>query len=190
MVAISLEGAASRYSRASILFHWATVVLIAASFASIESRVLFERGTALRTGVKELHYVLGVVILLMTLARLTHRLGRAQQVPPIAPALPKGQAALGAAMHWVLYGVLLALPVMGWLTVSALGDPMPVGFGLELPALIAPNAALGEWLEGQHSLLGDTLYILIGGHAAAALYHHYLRRDTTLLRMLPGRDGR
>ena len=174
------------FDRASILFHWATLILIVAAFASIESRVLFERGTALRTGVKELHYILGTVILLMTLARLSHRLGRKYRAPDVHPALPRWQGVAAKTMHLLLYGVLIALPVMGLLTVSALGDPMPIAFGLEIPALIAPNEALGEWLEAKHSFVGDTLYVLIIGHALAALIHHYVLRDTTLVRMMPG----
>ena len=149
--------------------------------------MLFERGTPLRTGVKEMHYVLGVTILLMTLARLAHRFGRTRHAPEITPPLPAPQALAATAMHGLLYAVLIALPVMGWLTVSALGDPMPIAFGLEIPALIAPNEELGEWLEEQHSFVGDVLYLLIIGHAVAALAHHYLRRDTTLIRMLPER---
>ena len=176
-----------RFDRASIFFHWATLCLIALAFAAIEGRVLFEKGTALRTGVKEMHYVLGVTILLMTLARLAHRFARSRHAPAVVPALPAAQALAAKAMHWLLYGVLIALPVMGWLTVSALGDPMPIAFGVEIPALIAPNPDLGEWLEEQHSFVGDVLYLLIIGHALAALAHHYLRRDTTLVRMLPER---
>ena len=179
--------ASPRYDRLSIAFHWMTVILIVAAFATIESRVLFERGTPLRTGVKEMHYVLGAVIFLMTLARLAHRLGRSFSAPDVVPALPVWQSLAAKAMHWLLYAVLIALPIMGLLTVSALGDPMPIAFGLEIPALIAPNEELGEWLEGQHSFVGDVLYLLIIGHAIAALAHHYLRRDTTLLRMVPAR---
>lgn len=177
----------NRYNRASILFHWATVILIILAFASIESRVLFERGTSLRTGVKELHYVLGAAILLMTFARLAHRLGRKHHTPKVVPPLPFWQAYAAKVMHWLLYAVLIILPLMGILTVSALGDPMPIAFGLEIPALIAPNEEFGKWLEDQHSLVGDALYILIIGHALAALAHHYIRRDSTLVRMLPER---
>lgn len=187
MTAANRLETADRYDRASVLFHWATVLLIAAAFASIEIRVLFERGTPLRTGVKELHYVLGTAILLLTLARLARRLGRSYRAPSVVPSLPAWQALAAKAMHWLLYAVLIALPIMGLLTVSALGDPMPIAFGIEIPALIAPNEELGEWLEGRHSLLGDTLYILIIGHGVAALAHHYLRRDTTLVRMMPAR---
>lgn len=176
-----------RFDRMSIFFHWATLCLIALAFAAIEARVLFEKGTALRSGVKEMHYVLGFAILLMTLARLAHRLGRNRHAPRVSPPLRVTQAVAARAMHWLLYAVLIALPVMGWLTVSALGDPIPLVLGLEVPALIAPDEALGEWLEDQHSLVGDALYLLVIGHAGSALAHHYLRRDTTLLRMLPRR---
>lgn len=177
---------ADRYGRAAIFFHWATVLLVALAFASIESRVLFERGTAIRTGVKELHYVLGAAILLMTLARIASRLSRGG-LPAIEPPLPAWQRLSSHAMHGLLYAMLVVLPVMGWVTVSALGDPMPVAFGLHIPPVMAPDKEFGKWLEDWHSFGGDVLYLLIIGHAVAALAHHYGRRDTTLTRMLPRR---
>ena len=81
------SSAAARYDRLSIAFHWATLLLLVASFASIEMRVLFERGTSARLAAKEWHYLIGVSILLLTLARLSHRMARVG-VPPVTPELP------------------------------------------------------------------------------------------------------
>lgn len=95
---------------------------------------------------------------------------------------------LAAAMHLALYAFLVVMPLLGWLVLSAKGKPIPF-FGLHLPALIGPNEARAESLEELHEFIGTLGYYLIGLHAAAALYHHYVAHDDTLLRMLPRRDG-
>ncbi len=177
-----------RYASTMIVLHWATAVLIIAAFASIEIRVLFEKGTPIRTGVKELHYVIGTLILAITLLRIGIRIFSRSKMPPILPQPPLWQLTAAKAMHFTLYGALVALPVMGLLTVSALGDRMPVAFGLEIPPLMSPDKEFGKWLEDQHSLLGSALYFLIGFHAMAALFHHYVMRDNTLARMAPKRQ--
>ncbi|MGE5758408.1 MAG: cytochrome b, partial [Sideroxydans sp.] len=79
------------------------------------------------------------------------------------------------------------MPITGWLLLSATGKPVPF-FGLELPALIGENKDLAKTLKDIHEFVGTAGYYLIGLHAAAALYHHYIVRDNTLLRMLPDRD--
>lgn len=186
--AAARRSAAARFDRTSMIFHWATLLLIVAAFSSIEMRVLFERGTPIRDATKEWHYLIGLALFLTTVGRLVHRLGRGKS-PPVIPARPGWEVFLGLAMHWLLYAVLLALPVLGIITVIFLGDRIPLAFGIEFPAVVAMNEPRGEWLEGVHSFVGDTLYVLIFLHAAAALLHHYVLRDTTLVRMLPARKA-
>jgi cytochrome b561 len=93
---------------------------------------------------------------------------------------------LASALHWVLYGFMIVMPILGWLAVSAKGNSV-LFYGIELPPLIAPNHPLVKSLEAIHSLLGTVGYFLIGIHAAAGLYHHYVVRDNTLLRIWPKR---
>ena len=131
---------------------------------------------------KTWHFRLGLTVFALVLVRLPLRL--ALHAPPITPALPAWQDHLAHAMHWALYGFLLVMPLLGWLTLSAKGQPIPF-FGLELPALIGPDKATAKNLEDIHELIGNVGYALIGLHAAAALWHHYVTRDDTLERMLP-----
>ena len=77
---------------------------------------------------------------------------------------------------------MLLMPLLGWAALSAFGKPIPF-FGLELPALLAPNEELGRTIMDVHELGGNVAYFLIGGHALAALYHHYFMQDNTLRRM-------
>jgi cytochrome b561 len=80
------------------------------------------------------------------------------------------------------------MPILGWVILSAEGDPIPF-WGLELPPLTAPDKALAEEVEELHETIGNIGYFLIGGHAAAALLHHYVIKDNTLVRMLPRRPA-
>jgi cytochrome b561 len=83
---------------------------------------------------------------------------------------------------------MIAMPILGWLILSAEGDPIPF-WGLELPPLTAPDKEFAEQLEEVHETIGNVGYFLIGAHAAAALFHHYVMKDNTLIRILPGRSA-
>ncbi len=84
---------------------------------------------------------------------------------------------------------MLGMPLMGWVILSAEGKDIPF-FGLTLPPLVGVNEALAHDVEEIHEAVGEAGYWLIGLHAAAGLFHHYLLKDNTLLRMLPSRAER
>ena len=71
---------------------------------------------------------------------------------------------------------------VGWLTLSTAGAPIPF-FGFELPALLAPDKALSRQIKDIHETIATIGYFVIGLHAAAALFHHYVLKDGTLRRM-------
>lgn len=87
-------------------------------------------------------------------------------------------------MHFALYAWMIGMPLGGWLLLSASGKPIPF-FGLQLPALITESKGLADLLEEVHEAGGTVGYFLVGLHSAAALFHHYVSRDDTLVRMLP-----
>jgi cytochrome b561 len=168
------------YHPALIGIHWLTVVLIAAAYALIEFRGIFPKGTGAHDLMKTWHFMLGLTVLALLLARIPLRL--AFRAPPITPEPPVWQERLAGAMHLALYAFLVVMPILGWLTLSAKGTPIPF-FGLELPALLSPDKGLAKNLEGIHEWIGNLGYWLIGLHSAAALFHHYVLRDDTLRRM-------
>jgi cytochrome b561 len=86
-----------------------------------------------------------------------------------------------------LYALLVAMPIVGWMLLSARGKPI-LWFDLPLPALVAPSRSMGKTLKEIHEAIATAGYFLVGMHAAAALFHHYFIRDNTLRRMLPRRD--
>lgn len=171
-----------RYGSLSIKMHWLMAILIIATFAFIECRVFFEKGTDTRDLFKMWHFMLGLSVLLMVLIRLYFRF---QQVSPkITPELSRMQNMASKGAHILLYVFMIAMPVAGWFMLSAFGKPIPF-FGLELPALIGVNKELGKSIKEIHELVGEVGYYLIGFHAVAALIHHYIQKDDTLTRMLP-----
>ncbi|HET7223882.1 MAG TPA: cytochrome b [Rhodanobacteraceae bacterium] len=176
-----------RYHALSIAVHWLTLALLVAVYALILLREIYPKGSDPREAMKMWHFMLGLTVFGIVGLRLALRL--VFRAPPIMPRPPAWQRFLAAAMHLALYAFLIVMPLLGWLTLSAEGKPIPF-FGLELPALIGPDKTLGKEFEELHETIGTLGYYLVGLHAAAALFHHYFMRDDTVLRMLPGRARR
>ena len=183
---MSLKNTESRYGSLSIKMHWLMFILIAATFTFIECRVFFEKGTETRDLFKMWHFMLGLSVLFMVLIRLYFRF--TQVTPKITPTPSSMQNKLAKGAHFVLYVFMIAMPIAGWLMLSAFGKPIPF-FGLELPSLIAVNKELGKSIHDLHELVGTIGYYLIGLHALAAIIHHYVQKDDTLTRMLPEKKG-
>ena len=169
------------YSRLSIALHWLMLILLAAVFACIELRENYPRGSDIREGLKTWHFMLGLSVFVLVWVRLIAR----RKMPWLAPE--GGWTRWPAlAAHVALYGGMIALPLLGWMTLSAEGDTIPF-FGLSLPPLIGQDKDLAERLEDLHKTIGEAGYWLIGLHALAAVFHHYVLKDGTLRRMLPAR---
>jgi len=171
-----------QYDRFSIMLHWLMLALIAAVYACIELRVNFPRGSDLREGLKHWHFMLGLAVLALVMIRAVVRLRGV--TPPVRPEPATWMRGLSRLGHLALYALMFGMPIAGWIILSAEGDPVPF-FGLTLPPLVAPDEALAKQVEEIHETAGTVGYYLIGLHAAAALFHHYIRRDNALTRMLP-----
>lgn len=171
-----------RYGALSIGLHWLMVLLIAVIYACAELQDSAPEGSALADALESWHFALGFAVLALVVLRLLGRL--ASRVPPIEPAPPRWQAWLARLTHLGLYALMIGMPLTGWLTLSAEGSPI-VLFGLQLPPLVGEGEDFAEWTEELHEAGGTIGYLLIAVHAAAALFHHYVVRDDTLLRMLP-----
>jgi cytochrome b561 len=174
-----------RYGSLSIGLHWLMLLLLVAVYAGIELRGIFPKGSDPREAMKIWHYMLGLsVLVLVSLRLIVHMIG---PTPRIEPEPPKWQQLSSTLMHWALYVFMIGMPLAGWLILSAEGKPIPF-FGLQLAALISENKPLAKLIEEIHEAGGTIGYFLIGLHAAAALFHHYVVRDNTLRRILPGQD--
>lgn len=181
---MSWKNTTTRYGNLSMAMHWLMLALIAAVYTCIELRENYPRGSDIREALKTWHYMLGLSVLALVWLRIAFRAWG--PTPRIEPASPGWQMLMAKTMHLALYILMIGQPLLGWLILSAEGDAIPY-FGLQLPALIAENKGLAETLEEIHETSGTVGYFLIGLHAAAALYHHFIMRDNTLRRMLPGK---
>lgn len=172
----------ARYHKLSIGLHWLMLLLLIAVYATIELRELFPKGSDPRKAMKMWHFMLGLSVLMFAILRLVTRLRT--QAPDIVPPLVAWQKWLAKFMHFALYALMLGMPIGGWLILSGEAQIIPF-FGLELPPLMGPNKELAHTIEDLHVTFGQTGYFLIGLHALAGLYHHYIVKDNTLKRMLP-----
>ncbi len=169
-----------RYGSLSIGLHWIMLILLIAVYACIELRVLFPKGSDPREMLKTWHYLLGFAVLILAIVRLGVRL--TSPTPRIQPSPPAWQRLMSTLMHYILYALMIGMPILGWLLLSAEGKTLSF-FGLELPALIMEDKALGKDLKHYHALAGSIGYVLIVLHAGFALIHHVGRGDNTLTRM-------
>ncbi len=170
------------FSPLTVRLHWLMLILFVGVFACIELRVLFAKGSDPREGLKAAHFMLGLLVLALAVVRIAARWRHA--APPIVPAPAAWQQVAARVMHLLLYAWMLGMPLAGWLLLSAEGKPIPF-FGFELPALAGKDKSLASAVKEWHELAGRIGYALIGVHAAAALLHHFVQHDDTLLRMLP-----
>jgi len=180
-----LRSNTARYGSFSIAIHWLMLILIAAVYACMELKGIFPKGSDSREMMKTWHFMLGLSVLVLAVLRLV--LNLTVPVPDIKPDPPRWQKLLARLMHVALYALMLGLPLAGWLLLSAAGKPIPF-FGLQLPALIGESQTLAKSIKEIHETGATVGYFLIGFHAAAALYHHYVVGDDTLLRMIPRRN--
>jgi superoxide oxidase len=171
-----------RYSTLSITLHWVMVVLLVAIYTFINLADVFPKGSEARSLMKTWHFMLGLSVLALVLLRIAVNISKT--APAILPTPPKWQMLSAKGMHLALYVLMVCMPIVGWLLLSASGKPIPF-FGLQLPALISANKELSVTLREIHDAGGTMGYLLIGLHAAAGLFHHYFAKDNTLLRILP-----
>jgi cytochrome b561 len=133
-------------------------------------------------GTLPIHAGIGLIILALMLFRLYWR--RKNAVPKLPDTLSPGEKALAHATHYALYGLLIAMPIVGYFLVSSHGQPVPF-FNAQLPALIGENETLQYSLRGMHILGAITLVLLLAMHVFAALRHAWSLRDGVMERMVP-----
>jgi cytochrome b561 len=172
------------YSAPAVLLHWLVALLIFAAFAlGVYMHELPLSPTKL--ALYSYHKWIGITVLLLVAIRLGWRLTHTP--PPLPDSVAAWQRRASALVHGLLYVLMIAIPLSGWMMSSAKGFPV-VWFGvLPLPDLVGKDKALGELLTGVHQALNFTLLALVILHVAAALQHHFIERLPFLQRMGWGR---
>ena len=175
----------TRYTTTAIVLHWLMALLLFVVFPL----GLYMHDLKLSPAKLQLysyHKWIGVTLLLLALLRILWRIAHTQ--PPLPASLPRWQKLGSGVVHALLYVLMLAVPLSGWLMSSAKGV-QTVWFGiLPLPDLVDKDKALGHLLGNVHQNLNYILLLLVAGHIAAALKHHYVDRDAIFARMLPKGD--
>ncbi|MDD2776843.1 MAG: cytochrome b [Gallionella sp.] len=170
----------TRYTYPAMALHWLMALLIFVAFPlGIYAHEL--PFSPLKLQLISYHKWLGVTILGLLLLRVIWRL---THTPPALLAT-NWQRTAAHGVHGLIYALLLAIPLSGWLMSSAKGIPV-VYFELwQLPDLVSKNKELGDLLKELHEGLNIGLLVLVALHIAAALKHHLIDKDSTLRRMLP-----
>ena len=177
-----MKNAASNYTRTAIALHW----LMAIAFVALFTLGLYMADLPLSPDKLKLyswHKWAGVSLFLLAIIRLSWRLTHR---PPALPThMPRGEQFIAHAAHHLIYVVMFAVPLSGWLMSSAKGI-QTVLFGVwPIPDLLDRNKELGNLLQTVHWGLNLFFAALIVGHVAAALKHHFIDKDDVLTRMLP-----
>ncbi|MEJ5991280.1 cytochrome b [Ramlibacter sp. PS3R-8] len=181
-----LTNTADRYGLLAILLHWGMAVALVALVGTGLYMVAMPNvgfDTAKITLIL-VHKAVGMGVLAAAVLRLAWRM--ANRMPRLAAGLPLWQQVAARFVHLALYGLMIALPVSGWLMSSAGGYPIPLFGGIVVPDLIGVNDHLFQLLIAIHRWLAYAFILLASLHMAAALHHHAVLKDDTLRKMLPG----
>ena len=167
-------------------FHWTVVALLAVQvpigFAMVYRGATLNIWDSLTNGLYSSHKLIGMIILLVAVLRLGYRL--VHGAPAEEPTLEAWHRVASALNHWSLYGLLIVVPVLGWLGVSFYPALDVFGF-IKLPGLVAANQKTAEVVFEYHGLAALLLIVFAGVHVGAALYHYVIRKDNVMARMIP-----
>ena len=182
-----MTNSSNRYGAVPQVLHWMTVLLVIIAWALGTFGDDLPKGSARVTSLL-IHISAGLLILTALIMRLVWRMA----VPPPPPEPNEFSRWLGTfanptarLVQYTLYALLIVVPVTGIATQFARGDALPI-FGLsELASPWIPDTAFAHSLKAIHEVAANALVIVAAFHAAAALIHHVVFRDNTLIRMLP-----
>jgi cytochrome b561 len=170
-----------QYGTTAKLLHWLIVALLMVQYSI--GWLMPDLHRNMKPGAAmTFHISFGIVILVLIVLRFAWRLGH-----PVAPenSLPPWQRLGSQAVHWLLYALVLATTMTGWLFASFRGWSMSFFYLVPMPMLAADNAAAGKTIDGWHQAAEWALLVAVGLHVAFALIHIFIYRDRIMQRMLP-----
>lgn len=165
------------------LAHWASVVMVLLAYLTVYARNWLERGTPERLFVVQSHFLLGILILLLTLPRIVARLRC--RAPRIVPEPSLHQVLAAATAHFALFLFLVVQPLLGMAIqlVSGRGIGFPLT-SLSIPGFSIPDAETAKAIAHLHVFVGELFIYVIAAHVLAALWHRWVRKDNAMQRML------
>jgi cytochrome b561 len=163
------------------ILHWLTAIAITFAWIFVYSKGLFAKGSPERAFLAGAHVFVGLTVLALWPLRVAAR--RLWALPAIEPSPPLWQMRLARLVQILLYAGMLSTPVLGVLLMQSSGKEVAF-LGLALPALIDADKALSHTIKEMHEALGVAMLYLVIMHAGAAVWHHLVRRDNALRRVL------
>jgi cytochrome b561 len=174
----------TQYGALARLFHWAIAALIVVTVPC--GLVMSNIGPGpIQNTLYVSHESIGLTVLGLATLRLIWRF--IDRPPPLPASVSPLQARAARLNHWLLYLLLFVMPASGYLLVIAGGYPMTYFALFDVPRLVDKNEQLSKLAESAHLTLQFAVYALVLLHVAAALHHHFVRRDGVLRRMWPER---
>jgi cytochrome b561 len=171
------------YTPVARALHW-TVAVLVLLMLPLGIVIANEWGGPAQTFLYNLHKSIGATLIPLVVIRLLYRF--THPAPPLPSDLPPIQRFAAHANHWALYALILIQPLVGYIMTSAYPAPVPF-FGLfNLPPIWPEDRALSERLSVVHLYFGLAIAALAAIHIGAALYHHFVRKDRILMRMISG----
>lgn len=174
------RAAHSGYSTVAITLHWTIAILIVGNIVGALLAEQVDRATA--GAIMATHKSIGLTVLMLSLVRLLWRV--THPFPPFPDTTPRWDAVVARATHVAFYGLMIAVPLAGWVMVSGGSRPLD-WFGLFAWPKLPVSEALAGRAHDAHGLLAFATLGLAVLHAAGALKHHFFDRDDVLARMLP-----
>ena len=171
------------YTATARFLHWLTAVLVIIMIPIGIAMANFDFGPAQDT-LYHLHRSIGALLLPIMIIRLLYRL--TSPPPPLPADIPEIQRLAANTVHWLLYIMIIVQALVGWVATSAYRAPILVFWLFELPPIWPEDRAFSERAFVLHRFLGIAIVFVASGHIAAALYHHFVRKDRVLLRMTTG----
>lgn len=184
---IQIKNTQQSYGLVSIVLHWLSAITIIGLFALGLWMDDLDYYHTWYKKAPDLHRSIGVLLVLVFVFRLVWRVSQTRPAP-MASHKP-WEVSLAHVVHWIFYGFLLLMFCSGYLITTAKGQPLYIFDWFSIPASITDIDNLEDWAGEVHELLAFTLIGLAVLHGAAALKHHFIDRDGTLLRMLGRRDN-
>jgi cytochrome b561 len=169
------------YGTTAKVFHWLIVALLVVQYPIGWFMPDIHRGAQLGSAMV-LHVSFGLTILTLIVLRFGWRITH-----PVAPegSLPPWQRLTSEAVHWLLYALVFATTMTGWLFASFRGWALSYFFLIRLPMLASESASGLRTIDGWHQIMEWSLLVVIGVHIAAAMGHMVIYRDRVMQRMLP-----
>ncbi|MGN6479463.1 cytochrome b [Luteibacter sp.] len=164
------------------VLHWLMALMILSMLfigAGMVSTLAEKHATLLA-----IHKPLGMAIFVLALIRLGFRL--VHRPPPLPVDMPEWQKLAAKGSHWVLYALMILMPLIGWGMLSAGKYPVTMGGGFVLPPILPQDPALYAWLREAHRYLAWLFFLTFLAHMGAALMHGLIRRDGVLKSMTTG----